>query len=155
MNRLVPFIVLVAVAVTAQAFQRQEQSRLLERIRNQGEYRVTTKDTIQGYFNSLKQKKGWESFLADDMIFTSYTSPIKQVTGKDAYLESTKRFYSGIISFEVKDLLIEAERACALTHYELQSPKGPFTSDVAEIFTVRNGKIASFAIYFDSAPFSK
>ena len=27
-----------------------------------------------------------------------------------------------------------------------------FTSDVAEIFSVRNGKIDSFAIYFDSAP---
>ncbi|HET8923295.1 MAG TPA: nuclear transport factor 2 family protein [Candidatus Acidoferrum sp.] len=155
MNRLVPIIILVAVAVTVQAPQQQEQSQPLEKIHDQGERRMTTKETIQGYFNSLKQKKGWESFLADDMIFTSYTSPIKQVTGKDAYLESTKRFYSGIISFEVKDLLIEGERACALTHYELQSPKGPFTSDVAEIFTVRNSKIASFAIYFDSAPFPK
>ncbi len=121
-----------------------------------GKHSMTTKDTIEGYFNSLKQKKGWESFLSDDMIFTSFTSPIKQVTGKAAYLEATKRFYSTVISVEVKDLIIEGEKACALTHYELQPPTGnTFSSDVAEIFTIRNGKIASFAIYFDSAPFPK
>ena len=51
---------------------------------------MTTKTTIEGYFASLKQKKGWDSFLADDMVFTSFTSPVKQVTGKAAYLESTK-----------------------------------------------------------------
>ena len=117
---------------------------------------MTTKDTIQGYFNSLKEKKQWESFLSDDMIFTSFTSPIKQVSGKDAYIESTKRFFSMVIYVEVKDLLIEGEKACALTHYELQPPRGnTFSSDVAEIFTVKNGKIDSFAIYFDSSPFPK
>jgi hypothetical protein len=85
---------------------------------------MTTKDTIQGYFSCLKQKEGWESFLSDGMIFTSLTSPIKQVAGKDAYLESTKRFYSMIISVTIKDLLIEGEKACVLTRYELQPPKG-------------------------------
>jgi hypothetical protein len=117
---------------------------------------MTTKDTIHGYFDCLKQKKGWESFLSDSMIFTNFTSPIKQVIGKDEYIESTKRFYSMIISVDVKDLMIEGEKACALTHYELQPPIGnTFSSDVAEIFTVRNGKIDSFAIYFDGTPFPK
>jgi ketosteroid isomerase-like protein len=40
--------------------------------------------------------------------------------------------------------------------YELQPPVGPaFSSDVAEIFGVQDGKITSFEIYFDSAPFAK
>ena len=53
-------------------------------------------------------------------------------------------------------MLIEGDRACALTHYELRSPGGDsFTSDVAEIFTVADGTIVSFAIYFDTAPFPK
>jgi hypothetical protein len=81
---------------------------------------MTTKATIEGYFGSLKQKKDWESYLADDMVFTSFTSPIKQVNGKAAFLESTKRFYSGIITFELRDLLVEEEKACALTRYRLQ-----------------------------------
>ena len=117
---------------------------------------MTTKATIDGYFGSLKQKNGWESFLADDMVFTSFTSPIKQVNGRAAYLESTKRFYGGIIAFEVRDVLVDGERACALTHYQLQRPGMPaFESHVAEVFRVRNGKITSFDIYFDSAPFPK
>lgn len=117
---------------------------------------MTAADTIQGYFESLKQKKDWQSFLADDMVFTSYTSPVKKVTGKSAYIEATKRFYSSIVSMEVRDIMIDDERALALTHYELKHPGGnTFSSDVAEVFTVKNGKITLFEIYFDSAPFPK
>ena len=117
---------------------------------------MTTADAIQGYFDNLKQKKDWQSFLADDMVFTSYTSPVKKVTGKNAYIEATKRFYSSIVSMEVRDIMIDDERALALTHYELKHPGGnTFSSDVAEVFTVKNGKITLFEIYFDSAPFPK
>ena len=117
---------------------------------------MTTRDAVEGYFGCLKQNKGWESFLADAMIFTSFTSPVKRVTGKAAYLEATRRFYSMITAVEVTRLLVDGENACAPTHYELQPPVGPsFASDVAEIFVVRDGKIESFGIYFDSSPFPK
>jgi ketosteroid isomerase-like protein len=117
---------------------------------------MNTRETIQGYFNALEASRGWESFLSQDITFTSFTSPLKQIRGKDAYLAATKRFYSGIVSVKVNHMLIEGDRACALTHYELRSPGGdPFTSDVAEIFTVADGGIESFSIYFDSAPFPK
>jgi len=117
---------------------------------------MTTKETVQGYLNFLQQKKGWQSFLSDEIVFTSFTSPVKQITGKGAYLDTTKRFYSSIRSMTVKDVLFDGEKACALTHYELQAPDGnTFITDVAEVFLVKNGKIHSFAIYFDSAPFAK
>jgi ketosteroid isomerase-like protein len=117
---------------------------------------VTTRETLQAYFDSLQRKKDWQSFLADDLTFTSFTSPVKQVTGRAAYLESTRRFYSMITAMKVKELLVDGARACALTHYDLQSPSGQsFGSDVAEVFGVKAGKITSFDIYFDSAPFPK
>ncbi len=117
---------------------------------------MSTREIVQAYFEALKQKGRWESLLADDLTFTSLTSPIKEVTGKAAYLESTKRFFSMVKSVEVRDLIIEGAKACALTRYQLQAPSGSrFQSDVAELFTVRNGKIAAFAIYFDTAPFPK
>jgi len=117
---------------------------------------MTTKDTIRGYFDSLKQKSGWEDFLSDEMTFTSFTSPIKRVAGRGAYLEATKRFFSMITAVKVKDLIVDGDRACALTQYDLQPPEGPaFHSHVAEVFKVRDGKIASLDIYFDSAPFPK
>lgn len=117
---------------------------------------MTARDTVEGYFSSLKEKAGWESFLSDGLEFTSFTSPIRRVSGRAAYLDSTKRFYSMITALEVKALIVDGSNACALTRYELQPPIGPaFSSDVAEVFNVRDGKISSFAIYFDSAPFPK
>ena len=118
---------------------------------------MTTRETIEGYFDSLHRKNGWESFLADDMVFNSLTSPVKRVSGKDAYLAATRRFYSTIADFELRDLIVDGDKACALTHYALQAPNGgpAFESDVAEIFAVRQGKISSFSICFDSAPFPK
>lgn len=145
--------ILVAAVMPLQITQREWRGNLLER---KGKQKVTTKDTVEGYFSSLKQKKGWELFLADDMIFDQFTSPVKHIEGKTAYLEATRRFYSSVASVDVRELLIEGEKACALTHYELRTPTGStFRTDIAEIFTVRNGKIKWFAIYFDTAPFPK
>jgi ketosteroid isomerase-like protein len=118
---------------------------------------MTTGEVIRSYFNDLKNKGAWETHLADDVVFTSFTSPVKHVTGRDAYLQATKRFYSMIVGMEVRELMIEGTKACALTRYQLQPPNGEasFASDVAEVFSVRGGKIGSFDIYFDSAPFPK
>jgi ketosteroid isomerase-like protein len=115
-----------------------------------------TKEVIQDYFGKLKQKTGWDALLGDDMVFTSFANPTKELKGKQVYLQSTKRFFSMMISVEVRDLLVEGEKACALTRYELKPPGGAsFRSDVAEIFTVRNGRIDFFGIYFDASPYPK
>ena len=117
---------------------------------------MTTRDTIQAYFQSLRQKTGWEAFLSEDMSFASYTTPIKRVTGRAAYLEATKRFFSMITAVEIKDLVVEGNKACALTRYELQPPASPaFESHVAEVFELQEGRIRSLEIYFDSAPFPR
>ena len=113
---------------------------------------MSTRDTIQSYYNSLKQKEGWESFLADEMTFINNG---KQLKGKDAALEGFGRFFSMVHSLEVKEFLIEDEKASAVIRYALQSPNGKtFFSDVAEFVTIKNGKFVSFAIYFDTAPYS-
>lgn len=117
---------------------------------------MTTRETLQAYFSGLEQKKDWHSFLADDMAFASFTTPVKRLSGRAAYLESTRRFYSMITTMKVKELIVDGELACALTHYELQPPGGSaFGSDVAEVFRVKAGKITSFHIYFDTAPYPK
>ena len=119
------------------------------------EINMSTRNVIERYFKALEDKKGWDSLLTDDVAFTSFTSPNRQIAGKQAYIEATKRFYSTFQSFEVRGLITEGSKACALTRYQLKGPTGAFQSDVAEIFTVRDGKIDSLGIYFDSAPFPK
>ncbi|MEO5797973.1 MAG: nuclear transport factor 2 family protein [Gemmatimonadales bacterium] len=117
---------------------------------------MTTRDTIHGYFESLKQKGAWSDFLADEMQFTSFTASVKRAAGKAAYLEATKGFYSLISAVHIEGMVVEGERACVLTRYDLQPPGGAtFESHVAEVFEVRNGKIEAFNIYFDSAAFPK
>lgn len=115
---------------------------------------MTTKETIETYFEALKVGDSWQEHLAEDMVFTTHTAPREQVTGRDAYLESTRGFFGIVDSVEVRELLIDGNRACALTSYGVKPPVGdPFICDVAEVFTVSDDRIDSFAIYFDSAPF--
>jgi ketosteroid isomerase-like protein len=117
---------------------------------------MTTRETVEKYLDAVARRSDWESLLADSVSFASYTSPVKKLAGKPAYLEATRRFYSTVASMRVKDILVEGERACALTEYALKMPNGAsFTSDVAEIFTVKHGKVESLAIYFDTAPYPK
>ena len=128
------------------------QSNNAERV----EPATSTKDAIEGYFSCLKRGQGWDTFFSEDILFTSFTSPVKQLKGKAVVLLATRGFYGMIRSFEVRDLLVESGRACALTRYELQPPAGgAFRSDVAEVFTVVNGQIEEFSIYFDSAAFPR
>lgn len=118
---------------------------------------ATTRDTIQRYFDRLQERSDWGSLLADDVVFTSRTSPGRQIRGRDQFLQGTGRFYGMIVEAQLRDLIVDGEKACALTHYRLQPPNGgaEFESDVAELFTVRDGRIDSLTIYFDTAPYPR
>lgn len=118
---------------------------------------MTTRATIEGYFERLRQRDGWDDYLAEDVVFTRLTSPPKQVAGKASCLQATHRFYASIADFEVRELLVDGDRACALTRYVVQPPDGApaFESDVAELFAVRDGRIGAFTICFDTAPYPK
>ena len=117
---------------------------------------MSQRETIQEYFARLGRKQDWAPLLADDFVFTSFTSPVRQIRGRSDYVAGTRRFFSMITSVELRQLLIDGERLCALTRYQLQRPDGPsFSSDVAEIFSMKDGKIQSLDIYFDTAPYPK
>jgi len=123
----------------------------------QGSTNASTKDTVVEYFKRLQLRTDWQSLLADDMMFTSRTSPARQLMGRDAYVSGTSRFFSMIVDSQVLDLIVDGEKACALTRYRLQPPGGgaTFESDVAEVFSVNDGAITALTIYFDSAPYPK
>lgn len=113
---------------------------------------TSTKETITKYYNDLKKKEGWQSVISDDMTFTqmgSYTSK-----GKAAYVEVTERFLRAVTDENVKESIIDGDKACVIVAYDLRSPKGnTSTKDVVEILSVKDGKIASSTIFFDTADF--
>jgi ketosteroid isomerase-like protein len=115
---------------------------------------MATRDVVLRYLDSVRAREGWESFLADELRFTNFTDPVRRATGKQASLEGIRRFYGMVMAMEVERVIVDGDQACALTRYELRPPIGPaFESHIAEIFEVSNGKIQSFGIYFDSAPY--
>ena len=117
---------------------------------------AATRATVEGYLESLKSRQDWQRFFSDDVIFTSCTSPNRQIAGRERFVEGTKRFYGTIEKVEVRQVIADGDRACALTRYALKSPVGSsFESDVAEVFHVHDGKIDAFDIYFDTAPYRK
>ena len=117
---------------------------------------MTTRDVVLGYLDSVRVKEGWEEFLSDEMHFTNFAHPVKRATGKQASVEGIRRFYAMVKAMEIESVIVDGEHACALIRYELQPPGGSaFESHIAEVFEVSDGKIQSFGIYFDSAPYPK
>ncbi len=110
-----------------------------------------TRETVTHYFEDIN-KGNWEKQLADDMVFAVFD---KEIPGKAAYLAATKRFLQVAKQVVVRRLIVEGESAAAIARYKLVSPLGPTVSeDVAEFFTVKNGKIVSNNIFFDTTGFN-
>lgn len=112
---------------------------------------MKTEEIIRAYFDGIRQKNGWQSLISDKMTFTS---PGGSTKGKDAYVETTDRFLRVVKTAAIKDMIIQEDKACVLVDYELQSPKSNTTNCVvAEILSVKDNKISSSAIFFDTAAF--
>ncbi len=112
---------------------------------------MTTKDTVQRYYDGVTRKDGWQSVISDSM---SFAQPGASTKGKDAYVEVTARFLQKVKSSKVKELVIDGDKAYALVDYEVVSPRGDTRwFYVAEILSVKDDKIGSSTILFDTAAF--
>ncbi len=112
-----------------------------------------SREIVQGYFDGIARKKGWEDFISDEMVF--FGPNMGRRTGKEEYVTATVRFLRAVDSSKVSQMIIEGDNACAVVRYELLSPKGNrLSADIAEILSVSNGKIASSTLFFDTAAFN-
>jgi ketosteroid isomerase-like protein len=113
---------------------------------------VGTKETVLKYYDGVARKEGWQQLVSDDI---AYMSPAFNANTKTAYIEAAAGFFKMVKELNVKELVTEGDKAFALVHYDLVSPKGKTgICDVAELFSVKDGKIASMAIFYDTAAFS-
>ena len=110
---------------------------------------MTTHATITRYFGAI-HKGGWEALVTDDFVFVN--SNLDTVAhGKQAYLEGAGRFYRGSTAVEIRQLLIDGNRAAILARYQMRTPKGHTgVCDVAEFLTIDGDKLSSSAIFFDT-----
>ncbi len=43
---------------------------------------MTTREVVTAYLDRLRQHGDWAPLMADDITFTSFTSPVRQLIGK-------------------------------------------------------------------------
>ncbi len=112
----------------------------------------TTKKLLDKYYDFLRKKEDWDSLLSDDFLLTG--TGIKESRGREAY--KGNNFFRCVLDLKVKTMIIDGDSACAVVNYDLMSPKGnKFNVDIAEIWKVRGGKLASIVVYFDTVYFQK
>ena len=116
---------------------------------------MTTKELLDIYYNGFTKKRGWEDVIADDFKFVggdmTKTTPL---IGKSAYIEVIKRFSKLFKNMRVKEMIIDGDSACVIGNYDYEFPGGKnINGDVAEIWKIRNGKLESLTIFFDTLTF--
>jgi ketosteroid isomerase-like protein len=112
----------------------------------------STNEILTKYYDALSRKEGWQSLLSDNFLLTGTVA--QETRGRDAYVNNA--FWKLVKGLKVREMIVEGERAFAIVNYALVSPTGKsFSADVAEFWKLKNGKLDSIAIYFDTAAFSK
>ncbi len=118
---------------------------------------MTTKELLDFYYKGFTEKStSWESVIADDFQYIggdmTNTEPI---VGKQAYIDVIKRFGRAFEKMRVEEMIILGDKACVIGNYDFKFPNGKeINGNVAEIWTIKNGKLKSLRIYFDTLTFA-
>jgi ketosteroid isomerase-like protein len=126
-----------------------------QHITTQEEGNMTTKVLLEHYYEGLARKKGWEVYLTDDFKFVggdmTNTAP---TVGKAAYIEVINRLSRLFTNCRVKEMYVTDATACVRANYDWVFPGGKeVNADVAEFWTVKNGKLDALTIFFDTLSF--
>jgi len=111
---------------------------------------MSTRDLVQGYYDSLGRKDDkWQELYSDDAVFSDASQTLN-AKGKVAVIRSFVPFLEGVAAVKVRQMIVEGENACAIVGYDYANPKGQkMSQDVAEVWKVKDGKLTKLTIYFD------
>ena len=113
----------------------------------------TTKITVENFFESMYAKKGWEELVTEEVSFEGPFTPLMK--GKEAFVQITNQFLGNMYKAKVRNMIVQDDTACVLTSYQLGHPDMSILDlDACEIIKVKDGKIDSMEIYFDSQKLS-
>lgn len=116
---------------------------------------ATTRQLLETYYKGFAEKANWESVIADDFEYVGGDmNNVKPVVGKQAYIEIIKRFSQRFEAMRVKQIIVEDDNASVIGNYDFQFPNGvKINGNVSENWTVKNGKLQSLILYFDTLTF--
>ena len=118
---------------------------------------MATIEILNFYYKGFAEKANWENVIADDFEYIggdmTNSNPI---VGKQGYIEVIKRFSRVFYAMTVNEMIIEGDKACVIVNYDFQFPNGQkINGNVSEHWTIKNEKLKSLRIYFDTLTFCK
>ena len=119
------------------------------------ENQATTKQLLEIYYKGFAEKANWDSVIADDFEYIggdmTNTTPI---IGKQAYVDIIKRFSQRFERMNVNQMVVDGDKASVIGNYDFVFPNGvKINGNVSENWTVKNGKLQSLTLYFDTLTF--
>jgi len=112
---------------------------------------MTTKEIVEKYYDLIERKGDWQSLIADEIDFVSEG---KTTHTKKEYVEPKMRFLQLVKSFKIHELIVEGNKACISVEYDLELSSGNISNcEIAEIFVLKDNKINSSCIFFNTAGF--
>jgi ketosteroid isomerase-like protein len=114
-----------------------------------------TRQLLEKYYKGFAEKANWESTIADDFEYVGGDMNSTQpVIGRQAYIDIIKRFSQRFEAMRVKQMIVEGDKASVIGNYDFVFPNGfKINGNVAEFWTVKNGKLKSLTLYFDTLTF--
>lgn len=111
---------------------------------------MSTLDVIKSYYDSQNRKDDrWKELWAEDAVFCDASQTL-QAKGRAAVLQSFTPFLKGVRELRISHTITEGEQVCAIISYTYVNSKSEvMNQDVAEVWQVRGGKLASLTLYFD------
>ncbi|HVI49148.1 MAG TPA: hypothetical protein VM802_30050 [Chitinophaga sp.] len=115
---------------------------------------MTTKELLDIYYAGFAKKQGWESVIADDFRFIGGDMTKREpFVGKETYIGIIGRFSQLFTDMRVKETFVAGNRACVIANYDYVFPRGKINGDVVELWNVKDDKLDSLTIYFDTHTF--
>lgn len=116
---------------------------------------ITTRQLLETYYKGFAEKSNWENTIADDFEYIGGDmNNITPIVGKQAYVEIIKRFSQRFEKMSVKQMVIEGDKASVIGNYDFIFPNGfKINGNVSENWTMKNGKLQSLTLYFDTFTF--
>jgi len=110
---------------------------------------------FENYYKGFAEKTNWESAVADDFEYVGGDmNNIKPIVGKQAYIEIINRFSQRFEAMRVKQMIVEVTKQVSLVTMTFYFQNGfKLNGNVSENWTVKNGKLQSLTLYFDTLTF--
>ena len=118
---------------------------------------MNTRQIVETYFEYVNSGR-WDDYLtlfADDVVME------EQLLGRVEGIEAVGKGIEGLraqpdFRNRPKEIVVEGDRAMAIWHITAPQPDGKVLEvDGVNFFRIEDGKIAYFANYHDTAPFTE